>query len=88
MLELRRQARDQLTPSATGGGAMTSVAVVGGGITGLSAARLLPCAGIHVIVLEAGNGWGGKLCPVAIDGVTPGRWCGVDAGASPGGLRP
>jgi oxygen-dependent protoporphyrinogen oxidase len=48
---------------------MTRVAVVGGGITGLSAARLLALRGVEVIVLEAGSRWGGKLAPVAINGV-------------------
>ena len=48
---------------------MTSVAVVGGGITGLSAARLLALHGVNVIVLEAGSRWGGKLAPAAINGV-------------------
>jgi oxygen-dependent protoporphyrinogen oxidase len=48
---------------------MTRVAVVGGGITGLSAARLLALHGVDVLVLEAGNRWGGKLVPVAMNGV-------------------
>jgi oxygen-dependent protoporphyrinogen oxidase len=48
---------------------MTRVAVVGGGITGLSAARLLALHGVEVVVLEAGSRWGGKLAPVAINGV-------------------
>jgi oxygen-dependent protoporphyrinogen oxidase len=48
---------------------MTRVAVVGGGITGLSAARQLALRGVEVVVLEAGSRWGGKLAPVAINGV-------------------
>ena len=48
---------------------MTKVVVVGGGITGLSAARLLAHQQVEVTVLEAGNRWGGKLVPVAINGV-------------------
>ena len=54
---------------------MTGVAVVGGGITGLSAARLLALHDVDVIVLEAGNRWGGKLAPVVMNGVR------LDAGA-------
>ena len=38
---------------------MIKVAVVRGGITGLSAARLLALQGVDVVVLEAGNRWGG-----------------------------
>ena len=66
---------------------MTRVAVIGGGITGLSAARLLALRGVEVIVLQAGNRWGGKLAPVAINGVR------LDGGAEsilarrPEGLR-
>jgi protoporphyrinogen/coproporphyrinogen III oxidase len=48
---------------------MIRVAVVGGGITGLSAARLLALQGVDVVVLEAGNRWGGKLATVAMNGV-------------------
>jgi protoporphyrinogen/coproporphyrinogen III oxidase len=48
---------------------MIRVAVVGGGITGLSAARLLALQGVDVVVLEAGNRWGGKLAPVAMNGI-------------------
>jgi oxygen-dependent protoporphyrinogen oxidase len=48
---------------------MTHVVVVGGGISGLAAARLLVKRGLQVSVLEAGTRWGGKLAPVWLDGV-------------------
>ncbi len=48
---------------------MTRVVVVGGGITGLAAARRLATAGCTVTVLEAGSTWGGKLASTSIDGV-------------------
>ena len=54
---------------------MTSVAVVGGGITGLAAARRLVGAGLSVTVLEGSPRWGGKLAPLWLDGVR------LDAGA-------
>jgi oxygen-dependent protoporphyrinogen oxidase len=48
---------------------MTHVAVVGGGISGLAAARLLARRGFQVTIVEATNRWGGKLTPVVIDDV-------------------
>jgi oxygen-dependent protoporphyrinogen oxidase len=54
---------------------MTHVAVVGGGITGLAAARRLVGTGLSVTVLEASPRWGGKLAPLRLDGVR------LDAGA-------
>jgi oxygen-dependent protoporphyrinogen oxidase len=54
---------------------MTTIVVVGGGITGLSAARLLALDGFEVMVLEATSRWGGKLAPIMLNGVR------LDAGA-------
>jgi oxygen-dependent protoporphyrinogen oxidase len=48
---------------------MTTVAVIGGGVTGLAAARRLVQAGFDVVVLEAGRRLGGKLAPLWLDGV-------------------
>ena len=54
---------------------MTTIIVVGGGITGLCAARLLALDGFEVTVLEATSRWGGKLAPIMLNGVR------LDAGA-------
>ena len=48
---------------------MTSVAVVGGGITGLAAARQLTLAGARVTVLEGSGSWGGKLDRTTVEDV-------------------
>jgi oxygen-dependent protoporphyrinogen oxidase len=48
---------------------MTWVAVVGGGVTGLAAARALRASGLEVVVLEQNRRWGGKLAPLELDGV-------------------
>lgn len=54
---------------------MTSVAVVGGGITGLAAARRLLLAGARVTVLEQSQRWGGKLDRTVVEDL------GLDTGA-------
>ncbi|WP_062310890.1 protoporphyrinogen/coproporphyrinogen oxidase [Demequina rhizosphaerae] len=51
------------------------VLVVGGGVSGLLAARRHARRGAVVTVLEAGDGWGGRVSPVEVDGLT------LDAGA-------
>src|SRR5215210_708550 len=48
---------------------MTEVVVVGGGISGLVAARTLVRSGLDVIVAEAGGAWGGKIASTVLDGV-------------------
>ena len=48
---------------------MRTVAVVGGGITGLAAARALRQAGLDVVVCEQSRRWGGKLASLELDGV-------------------
>ncbi len=49
---------------------MTSVAVVGGGITGLAVARRLLLAGARVTVIEQSTRWGGKLDHTVVDEVS------------------
>ncbi|MDN4475624.1 FAD-dependent oxidoreductase [Demequina sp. SYSU T00192] len=51
------------------------VLVVGGGVSGLLAARRHARRGAVVTVLEAGEGWGGRVSSVEVEGLT------VDAGA-------
>ena len=53
-----------------------SVLVIGGGITGLAAARALALDGIPVTLVEAGPRLGGKVATERVDG--------LHAGARPG----
>jgi protoporphyrinogen/coproporphyrinogen III oxidase len=55
------------------------VIIVGGGITGLSAAHALNKAGTQVTLLEAGSQLGGKLCTVTLE--TPLGQAVIDGGA-------
>ena len=48
---------------------MTRVVVIGGGISGLVAARVLVRSGLDVLVAEAGRAWGGKIASTVLDGV-------------------
>lgn len=59
---------------------MTHVAVVGGGITGLAAARRLAQAGAEVTLLEQSARWGGKLDRTVFGGGGSGD-VGLDTGA-------
>jgi oxygen-dependent protoporphyrinogen oxidase len=54
---------------------MPLVAVIGGGIAGLAAARELRRAGLEVVVFEGSDRWGGKIDSTVLDGVR------VDTGA-------
>lgn len=53
----------------------TRIVVVGGGMSGLVAARECARPGFHVTVLEAGAAVGGSVAPLELDGMT------LDAGA-------
>jgi oxygen-dependent protoporphyrinogen oxidase len=48
---------------------MARVVVVGGGISGLVAARTLVRSGLDVILAERGSAWGGKIASTVLDGV-------------------
>jgi protoporphyrinogen/coproporphyrinogen III oxidase len=63
------------TPAAAGSATPPSVAVIGGGISGLAAAYLLRNTGVTVTVLEGSPRLGGKLAVSEVAGVP------VDAGA-------
>jgi protoporphyrinogen/coproporphyrinogen III oxidase len=54
---------------------MARVVVVGGGVSGLVAARKLAHAGLDVTIAEAGRAWGGKIASIALDGIR------IDTGA-------
>jgi oxygen-dependent protoporphyrinogen oxidase len=64
-----------LTPDNRQPAAVRSVAIVGGGIAGLSAAFLLRSAGLRVTVLEGSPRLGGKLAVSEVGGIA------VDSGA-------
>lgn len=49
---------------------MSDAVVIGGGISGLAAARRLARAGLSVTVCEASPAWGGKIAPVQVGDVT------------------
>ena len=59
----------EATHSATNGAA-DSVAIVGGGLAGLAAARTLHKHGVSCTVFEAGDQLGGRVRSEKIDGVT------------------
>lgn len=56
------------TDPAGRGDAVVDVAVVGAGLAGLSAARVLSAAGRRVLVLEASDGVGGRVRTDVVDG--------------------